>query len=292
MTFSETDLILSGNRIYHLDVTAEDLADIILTVGDPDRVALVTRHFQSIERKHHHRGFVLHTGYYNQQRISVLGTGMGTQNMDIVLNELDALVNIDFNKRIVKDPVKRLKIIRLGTTAALQESIALNSLIVSEQAIDLTGAMLFYQHAMSSRDREMLMALSSHLGDAFPAIPLSMFQADSSLVDLFTAGSECTKGITMTCPGFYAAQGRQLRAPIQYSDYLDQVSTFRYQQQSISNLEMETAAIYGLGGLLGHQCCSLNVVLLNRISRQLAPSIEQSQQHLIEFTLDAISRIQ
>lgn len=291
MKFSETDLILSGNKVYHLDICAENLADTILTVGDPDRVAKVTRHFQSIEYKHHHRGFILHTGIYNNQRISVLATCMGTQNIDIVLNELDALVNIDLKKRVVKDRLRSLKIIRLGTTGAMQESINLNTILVTEHAIDSTGVMLYYQHAMDQEERQMLMALTSHLGDKLPATPLSTFRADSTLVDTFLTHGECLKGITMTCPGFYAAQGRRLRARTNYPDFIDHLSKFEHNTQRITNLEMETAAIYGLGNLLGHRCCSLNLVLLNRITQQFSSNVAQAEESLVEFSLDTISRM-
>lgn len=288
MRFSEVDLILSGNKIYHLDICADNLADTILTVGDPDRVAAVTRHFQSIEYKHHHRGFILHTGTYNNQRLSVLATCIGTQNIDIVINELDALVNIDLETRTTKDTLRSLNLIRLGTTGAIQESINLNTIILTEHSIDMTGVMLYYQYSMDQEARQMISALESHLFDKFPAIPLSTFRADPSLVDFFLKHGDCLKGITLTCPGFYAAQGRQLRAHTNSFGFIENLSKFEYNNQRITNLEMETAAIYGLATILGHRCCSLNMVLANRITREFHSNVAQAEEYLIEFTLDAI----
>ncbi|WP_419418761.1 nucleoside phosphorylase [Legionella sp. D16C41] len=286
---ADTELILSGNKIYHLDIGADDIADTILTVGDPRRVQKVAQYFDSIDFKHEHREFVTQTGYFNKKRLTVLSTGMGTQNIDIVLNELDALINIDFKTRTINNKLRSLNIIRLGTTGALQSTIPLNSFIVASHAIDLTGILLYYNPKQNTEEAELTQKFSAYMKGRLPETPLLAYAGDREIVESFLTHPQCIEGITVTCHGFYTPQGRPLRLgemPFNFAEYL---ANFQFNNISLTNLEMETAALYGLSKLLDHRCCSINVVIANRITKQFTSSLEFAEKQLIEFSLEAIT---
>ncbi len=282
----ETDLILNADgSIYHLNLLPEDIADTIITVGDPDRVSEVSIHFDSIELKKGKREFVTHTGYIGQNRITVLSTGIGTDNIDIVLNELDALANVDFQSRTEKQLKKSLNIIRIGTSGSLQESIAVDSILVSEYAIGLDSLMHYYNQALTLEEEHFKRAIESHfqgLTNIFPYVAA----ADNDL--LFQIGKDLKHGITVTTPGFYAPQGRMLRARSSNDNLIRSFQNFNYNHHQITNLEMETAGIYALAKILGHKAISVNTILANRVSQQFSNAPQKAIKQSIELVLSKL----
>lgn len=283
-----SELILNAdNSIYHLGLRTDQLAPIVLLVGDPDRTAKISRYFDAVEHRAAHREFITHTGRIGGKRLSVVSTGIGTDNIDIVLNELDALINIDLEKRQPKTETTSLKIIRLGTTGSLQASVGVDAFVASSAAFGMDGLMHFY-NAPQQQNHPALDALRAHTGNdwTFPVAPY-FAEGDKNLLNLFSNGASI--GITATNSGFYGPQGRQLRAKVKQPRYLDLLANFEFQQQKIVNLEMETAAIYGLSEMLGHQALSLSVVLANRPLGQFSPSPGQSVEKLIVWALEKIA---
>jgi uridine phosphorylase len=291
-SFPESELILSPQgQVYHLHLRPEEIADTIITVGDPDRVAQVSQYFDAITFKTAKREFITHTGRIGKKPITVISTGIGPDNIDIVLNELDALVNIDFATREAKSKSTSLKIIRLGTSGGLQADIAPGDLVLSAYGMGLDNLMAFYQSPQLSSTAKMAEDWQNAHGisDHFPVKPY-FTAADPHLLqqlstDLFT-------GITLTCPGFYGPQGRQLRAATQFSGKtLEGLAHFSSQGQRVTNFEMETSAIYGLAQLLGHQAVSCNVIIANRINQTFSPKPEKAILKMIEKMLERIEKI-
>ncbi|PSL34571.1 nucleoside phosphorylase [Chitinophaga ginsengisoli] len=287
---AESELILnSRGAVYHLDVRPEELATTIITVGDPDRVPEVSKHFDRTESKHQHREFVTHTGYIGQKRLTVVSTGIGTDNIDIVLNELDALANIDFNTRTVKPSLTRLQIIRLGTSGALQENVPVDSFVVSSHGVGLDNLLPWYEFENTAAEKDLLEAFRQqvHLrpGSANPYL----LSAANDLATRFTEGY--ISGITITCPGFYAPQGRALRGPLSHPQLLEQLTAFRQGDHYISNFEMETAGIYGLGRVLGHDCLSISAIVANRIRQEFTKDGALVVENLIKQSLAIIEKI-
>ncbi len=285
---SEADLILNTDgSIYHLNLLPGDLATTIITVGDPDRVPLVSRYFDSIELKKQKREFVTHTGYVNKRRISVISTGISTDNIDIVFNEIDALVNVDFKTRQVKENLENLRIVRVGTAGGLQADVALDSVIATAFAVGFDGLLPFYQLPQNQDEKSLFGAITKNLGAAIPAIPY-VVSASSSLLELFS--SEFDTGITATCGGFYAPQGRFVRARPAVSGLVDKLQQFDFGGQKFTNFEMETAGIYGLGRVFGHECCSLSAIVVNRISQQFSTQAEKTVDKLIQKAVELLAR--
>ncbi|NSL85516.1 nucleoside phosphorylase [Chitinophaga sp. Mgbs1] len=287
---AESELIInSRGAVYHLDVRPEELAHTIITVGDPDRVAAVSKHFDKIEHQSQHREFVTHTGYIGSKRLSVVSTGIGTDNIDIVLNELDALVNIDFNTRLVKPELTSLQIIRLGTSGALQESIPVDSFVVSSHGLGLDNLMPYYAFENTTAEKQLLEAFRGQVflqpGGANPCL----FAAAASLHQHFTTGFHT--GITVTCPGFYAPQGRVLRGTLANPNLIDNLTGFSYEGHRISNFEMETSAIYGMGRVLGHECLSISAIVANRIRKEFSKDGGAAVAALIKKGLEIISTL-
>ena len=260
---SNTDLIINQDgSIYHLNLLPEDIADTVITVGDPDRVSEVSRYFDRIELKKGKREFITHTGYLGSRRITVLSTGIGTDNIDIVLNELDALVNIDFKTRQVNNILKSLDIIRIGTSGAVQEDIPMGCIMVSEFGLGLDALMQYYVHEVSGDERILLDAVKSHFHHLKGITPY-ITAADPSLLE--TIGKDLMKGITVTAPGFYSPQGREVRAKTAFPGLVNLFRTFSSGRRRITNLEMETSGIYALAKALGHKAISVNAILANRV---------------------------
>ena len=287
---AESELIINNRgAVYHLNVKPDEIANTIITVGDPDRVGAVSKHFDKIEGKYQHREFVTHTGYIGNKRISVVSTGIGTDNIDIVLNELDALVNIDFQTRLVKSALTTLRIIRLGTSGALQENIPVDSFVVSSHGLGLDNLMAYYDFQSTPSERNLLEAFVGQValkhGGASPVI----FEAAANLSQHFTAGFHT--GITVTCPGFYAPQGRVLRGQLANPNLIDNLTGFSYENQKITNFEMETSAIYGLGRVLGHECLSISAIVANRISKEFSRDGAAAVAALIEKGLGIIATL-
>ncbi|HNF71900.1 MAG TPA: nucleoside phosphorylase [Chitinophagaceae bacterium] len=286
----ESELILNADsKVYHLNTGPHDLARTILTVGDPDRVATVSACFDSVEFKTQHREFVTHTGYVGKKRITVLSSGIGPDNIDIVMNELDACFNIDFHSRTSKPEHQSLQIIRLGTSGSLQADIPVDSLVVSTHGIGLDNLLHYYPFEASEEEQQIAKAFSAQcLPDRAVVIPYAA-KGSGFLLPFFTDGFH--QGITVTCPGFYGPQGRNLRAGLQYPSLVEQLTDFRWNSMRITNFEMETAAIFGLGKLLGHHCLAINTIVANRVRKEFSQSAPKSIQNMIERSLSIIETI-
>jgi len=284
---SDTDLILNDDgSVYHLNLLPEDVADTVITVGDPERVGLVSRHFDRIEVEKSKREFTTHTGTIGSKRLTVLSTGIGTDNIDIVLNELDALRNIDLQTRTVKKELRSLDIVRIGTSGAIQEHIPVDSLLVSAAAFGLDTLMHYYQHDLNDQEHRLLADLQSVLPDGYRLSPY-IASADPSLLEDLAEGS--VQGITISAPGFYAPQGRELRAKNAMPYLMTVLQNFTSGGRRITNLEMETAGIYGMSAALGHRAISFNVILANRVTQQFSKQPQRSIDSCIKQVLEKIS---
>ncbi len=285
---AESELIInSRGAVYHINTRSEELATSIITVGDPDRVAEVSKHFDTIEHKNNHREFVLHTGYLNKKRISCVSTGIGPDNIDIVLNELDALVNIDFETRQIKETLTALNIIRVGTSGSLQKEIPVDSFVASTHVFGLDNLLHFYIQNNNEEENQLLQAFNTHTQMHQRITNPYVSSADISLLKNFVDGFY--QGITVTCPGFYGPQGRVLRMGLSHPDLIDRLTTFSFGQHRISNFEMETSAIYGMGKILGHHCLSLSAIVANRISKTFSKDGAAAVENLIVKTLQTIA---
>ncbi len=284
----ESELIISPDgSIYHLKLHPEDIAEDIIVVGDPGRVPEISAYFDKIEFKVMNRELCTHTGYYNGKRISVLSTGMGTDNIDIVINELDALVNIDLQKRELKKEHTSLNIIRLGTSGALQEDLPVDSFMMSEYGLGLDGMLHFYEKSKEVCDKDIANAFINHTNWS-ENLPKPYVVRGSDIL-MQKLGKGFSTGITATAPGFYGPQGRQLRLQLAYPDINEKIETFQYNGHRINNLEMETSALYGLGAMLGHQTLTICVLIANRVSKQFSTDYKKPVKKLVETILDRIS---
>lgn len=291
MTFdplSPSELILNDDgSIYHLNLLPSQIATTIITVGDPERVEAISKHFDNIECKIRHREFLTHTGAYKGKRMSVVSTGIGTDNIDIVFNELDALVNIDFETRKIKETHTQLEFIRVGTSGAIQEEIPLDSLLVSVKAIGFDN-LLHYYKGDDFLDTEFSVALVEQLELSKSFSQPYVVSAHEDLLSRFSSEA-FLRGITATNVGFYGPQGRTLRLATVHQNWISKLQQFRYRHERISNLEMETSAMYGMARLLGHKAISLNAILANRVSGEFSEDPKKSMNKLIETTLELLS---
>jgi uridine phosphorylase len=285
---AESELIINERgAIYHLSAKPEEISNIIITVGDPDRVGEVTKHFDKIEHKIRHREFVTHTGYLGKKRISVLSTGIGTDNIDIVLNELDALVNIDFDTRTIKEKLSQLDIIRIGTSGAVQQDVPVDSYVASTHGLGVDNLMNFYVTGNNEEEKQLLhtFVTQTQLHNQFSHPYIT--GAGMQLLTHFVEGFH--QGITVTCPGFYGPQGRVLRLGVTNPQLIDRLTDFKFGQHRITNFEMETAGLYGLGKALNHHCLSLSLIVTNRIHKEFSKNVNAAIEKLIVKTLDIIS---
>ncbi|SNC64274.1 uridine phosphorylase [Hymenobacter gelipurpurascens] len=290
MAIPESELILNKDgSIYHLNLLPDHISDTIITVGDPDRVPSVSQHFDSIETVIQKREFVTHVGYYRGKRITVISTGMGTDNIDILLNELDALVNIDFVTREPRPLEERiaLRIIRVGTSGSLQADIPVGSHLVSEHAVGLDSLMQFYPLVETGLEVEVARGIQQSLQLDYR--PYCVRGSDLLREQL---GVGMVTGNTLTCPGFYGPQGRVLRLDLRLPNLIEQFQQFRHQSAEgefrLTNFEMETAGYYALGRMLGHEVVSLNAIVANRASGEFATNSEAIINDLIIKTLDRV----
>ena len=289
-TIAASELIINDRgAIYHVNCRPEEIANTIITVGDPDRVKEVSKHFDSIEFKNQHREFVTHTGYLGKKRISVTSTGIGPDNIDIVLNELDALVNIDFETRTIKEKLTSLDIIRVGTSGSLQAQIPVDSFVASSHGLGIDNLLNFYLHKNNDEEQALLQSFITHTqmhqGISSPYIT----GASIHLLKEFVEGFH--QGITVTCPGFYGPQGRVLRMGLTHPHLIDRLTSFSLGNNSITNFEMETAAIYGMGKILGHHCLSLSAIVANRITKEFSKDGNAAVEKLIVKTLENIGNM-
>jgi len=288
MRIAESELILNPDgSIYHLNLKPEDLAHTVITVGDPERVESISKHFDALEVDVHKREFKTHTGTYKGKRISVISTGIGTDNIDIVFNELDALVNIDFETRTIKEDHTQLTIIRIGTSGATQTNIPIDSFLVSETAVGFDNLLHFYGNT-PFLDESFSEALIKHTDWSSKKSAPYVVHADETLLNLFSEES-FIKGITVTNVGFYGPQGRVLRLPLQDEALNDKIASFTYKDKQITNLEMETSGIYGMARLLGHKAISLNAILANRPNERFSETPKETVDTLIKKTLEIIT---
>ena len=288
MSIKQSELILNPDgSIYHLHLRPEDLATTIITVGDPDRVDKVSKYFDHIELKQQKREFKTHTGLYKNQRITVISTGIGSDNIDIVLNELDALVNIDFETRTLKNKLTALNIVRIGTSGALQADIPVDSILMSTYGLDINGMLPSYK-IETIRNKAFEKAFCMHTewnnDRAQPVLVENSKALEHQLYE-----NHILTGITATCGGFYGPQGRMLRLEPKDSIFRNKLQSFRYEDLKITNFEMETSAIYGLSKLLGHQACSMNAILANRANGSFSKKPDETINNLIQYTLNKLT---
>ncbi|MEE4259268.1 MAG: nucleoside phosphorylase [Bacteroidales bacterium] len=288
MTIPESELILNPDgTIYHLKVSPENIADHIILVGDPHRVEMIAAFFDSVEFKGQNREIVTCTGLYKGKRITAMSTGMGTDNIDIVLNELDALVNIDLKTRTIKENKKSLKIFRLGTSGGLQPELPLNSVIVSNYGLGFDGLIHYYQNCHSVIEEKLTHTFIKYFNWKEPLPKPYGISASDELIDLFK-NEKVFNGITATAPGFYGPQGRQLRLDLAYPDFNNKLKHFAFDNYKILNFEMETSALYALGKMLGHQTLTLCVAIANRDHKGFSKGYKEAMQDLIALVLSKI----
>lgn len=284
----ESELIInSRGAIYHLDVRPEELAPTVIVVGDPDRVKKVSAHFDKVEHKLQHREFITHTGYIGKKHLSVISTGIGPDNIDIVFNEMDALANIDFETRMIKKELTKLNIIRFGTSGSLQADIPVDSMVASSHGLGLDNLLNFYSYEKTLADKAIANAFIEQTNlDTSITIPYA-FSGSQMLLDKF--GSGFHKGITVTCPGFFGPQGRVLRLGLASPGLVDKLTHFNFNNHRITNFEMETSAIYGLGKLMGHECISINTIIANRVLKEFSKDSEAAVKNMIKKALEALT---
>ncbi|MCU0402901.1 MAG: nucleoside phosphorylase [Algoriphagus sp.] len=247
-------IINSDGSIYHLHLKPEHLASTVFTVGDPDRVALVSKYFDQIDFKTQKREFVTHTGWKNGKRVTVMSTGMGTDNIEILMTELDALVNVNLETRLIKSEKNSLQIIRIGTSGSMQADLPVGTMLASEIGIGMDTLMTYYTLLLEKLDKEIV------------------------------------KGVTLTCPGFYAPQGREVRLKPRFDQMIERLAGLKIGEKRLTNFEMETAGYYALGKLLGHEMLSLNAIVANRPLKKFDQEAEKSVDRLIQKALELFTR--
>lgn len=284
---AESELVLNKDgSVYHLNLHPENIADTIILVGDQGRVEKVSKHFDALEYSGQKREFLTHTGRIGTKRLTVLSTGIGTDNIDIVINELDALVNIDLQARTVKPTTKSLNLIRLGTSGSLQKDIPVDSFLLSTHGIGFDGVFNFYQKAAAIEDTELTNAFVEQMqwNNTFPRPYI--VQGSDVLFNLLQEGT--LQGMTATANGFYGPQGRQLRLQPTVPDLNERLSKFSFNGQRITNFEMETSALFGLGKALGHECATVCAIIANRFSKKYSKNHKRTVEQLISYVVDKV----
>lgn len=282
-----SELILnSRGAVYHLDMLPEELADTVFFVGDPDRVPKVSKYFDSIESKQQHREFVSHTGYIGNKRYTVLSTGIGPDNIDIVLNELDALTSINLKTREFLPERRILRIIRIGTSGSLQADIPVDSYVVSEFALGTDGVMNYYPFDANEAEKQILTRFLAENNYPSDLAKPYVVAGNDELIRALTVNAH--KGITITAPGFYAPQGRQLRVPLKYPNLFDTFQNWKMKNIRVTNFEMETSMIYGLSSLFGHKACSISAIVANRANGTFSTQSDITIDNLIRYTLEIV----
>ncbi|MEO6190455.1 MAG: nucleoside phosphorylase [Saprospiraceae bacterium] len=278
-------ILNTDESIYHLKLRQEHVAENIITVGDPERVPMISNYFDTIEFKISSREFVTHTGFFKNKRITVISTGIGTDNVEIVLNEIDALFNVNFLTGQDMSPLKSLNIIRLGTSGAIQEEIPVDTLLISNAAIGVDALMDFYVSKNQAEESEIL---KHFMANGIQVNSLYYIKVDESLLTHFK-DTNIMNGLTLTTPGFYAPQGRTVRIKSHQNQLLSKLSKLDLNPfGKIANIEMETAGIYALATLMGHRSISLNAILANRITNEFSSNPEKTIRKLIEYCLEKI----
>jgi uridine phosphorylase len=287
MQFPPSELVLNNqNQVYHLGLSPDNISDKIILVGDQDRVGLISSFFEVIEHESQHREFVCHTGMYRGKRITVISTGIGTDNIDITMNELDALVNIDLTTRTEKIEKKSLDIIRIGTCGILQPSIPIHSFVVSSFAFGLDNIAHFYEIEYSNKEKKLTTALTDHL--QFPlGIQPYLVESNNKLTEKLIS-NKTYQGITVTSSGFYGPQGRQLRVKNATNEMNEKLTDFKYDDLQVINFEMESSAIFALGKEMGHRCTTICLGVANRPKMEFSTGFDKEMKELIVYVLDRI----
>ena len=287
MHYPHTELVLNSHgQVYHLGLSPENVSDKIILVGDQDRVDLVASYFDSVEHHSQHREFVCKTGMYRGKRVSALSTGIGTDNIDIVINELDALFNIDLEKRENKSSFQQLSLIRIGTCGILQPEIPVHSYILSTHAYGLDNVAHFYDIPFTDAETELNRAISQSISLPSP-IQTYLVAASEKLTNALTS-EKTFRGITVTSSGFYGPQGRQLRLPNSTHQLNDQLTAFQHGDYRITNFEMESSALFALGKALGHDCATICLGIANRPNKDFSKGYSDDMMQLISYVLDRI----
>lgn len=287
--FGDSELILNPDgSIYHLKLHPENIADTIIVVGDPKRVPTVSKFFDRIDFQCENRELVTHTGVFNNKRITALSTGMGPDNIDIVLNELDALVSIDLEKRVLKEKPGKLNIIRLGTSGALQGNIPVDHFVASTHGLGIDGVLNFYKVPEGLFDNDIAEAFAAQTD--WPQVLARPYVVKGSDMLLHKIAHDFIQGITATAPGFFGPQGRELRLPLAFPELNEKMEAFRYKDHVISNFEMETSALYGLGRMMGHEMLTVCLIIANRVSKQFSKDYKPHMERLIQTVLERVSR--
>ena len=288
MRIPESELIINADgSAFHIHIRPEELADTVIMVGDPDRVDMIAEYLTDLEFRHASREFVSVTGRYNGKRLTVLSHGIGPDNIDIVMTELDALANIDFATREVKPEHKTLHILRIGTSGALHADIPLGSFILSHMSVGFDGVMNWYANREKVTDIEVEEAFKAHM-NWDPHLPSPYFvKASDEIIRRF---ADCTvKGVTISAPGFYGPQGRVVRVPLAMPDMLENIESFRFGDYRITNFEMESAPLAGLARHLGHEACTVCCAIANRYLQSSNPDYKPQIRKLIELALDRMT---
>jgi len=283
---TDTDLILNEDgSVYHLNLLPKHISDTIITVGDPSRVYRVSQYFDDVEFEMNQREFITHVGTFNGKKITVISTGIGTDNIEIFFTELDALLNIDLKTREPKSRKKKIKVIRIGTSGALQEDIPLGSHLVTDYAVGLDNIMAFYDLKMD--DFEQQIAQDIQKNTSLPFVPY-VVRGSESLRELI--GDDMITGNTVTTPGFYAPQGREIRIPIKFPKLLEELNYYHNKSSDfwLTNFEMETAGYYAMARLLGHEAISVNAIIANRVKNKFSKDPNKVIDSLIKKVLDRI----
>ncbi|NRA12468.1 MAG: nucleoside phosphorylase [Crocinitomicaceae bacterium] len=287
MQYPATELVLDKNgHVYHLGLSIENVAENVILVGDQDRVDLVASFFDSVEHSSQHREFVCKTGMYKGKRITALSTGIGTDNIDITINELDALYNIDTVKRIDKEDFTSLNLIRIGTCGILHPEIPIHSFILSTHAYGLDNVAHFYEIEFNESEKALNKKISDHIG-----LPegVHTYTSEASRGLFKKLSSDKTKeGITVTSSGFYGPQGRQLRLKNRTSELNEKLTSFKTDEHRITNFEMESSALFSLGKALGHECATICLGIANRPNKEFSSGYNDDMLELIEYVLKRI----
>ncbi len=284
-----SELILNPDgSVYHIKLKPEHIGHDIIIVGDPGRVERISKHFTKIEYKIQNREFITHTGYYNGKKITALATGIGTDNIDIVINELDALVNIDLEKRTVTKKHTALNIVRLGTSGALQEDIKVDSAVMSSHGLGFDGLLNYYSVAKGVFNDDISKAFIKHTS-WLAHLPYPYVAKGSEMLQK-KLGQGYHTGITATAPGFYGPQGRILRLQTAIPDLNEKLTAFKYKEHRITNFEMETSALYGLSALLGHNAVTICAIIANRIRKEYSKDYKKYVDILIEQLLNRLTK--
>lgn len=284
--FSEADLVLNRDgSVYHLSLLPKHIAETIITVGDPSRVNAVSQHFDTIDFEMNRREFITQTGLYKGKRLTVISTGIGTDNIEIFFTEIDALVNVDLKTREPKSRKKKLKIIRIGTSGALQEDIPVGSHLISDYAVGFDNLMTFYELRQDERERSIAEDIRKKAG-----LPFTPYLAKGSESLRKLIGEGMLIGNTVTAPGFYAPQGRVMRIPIKYPRLLDDLTAYHDKAADfwLTNFEMETAGYYAMARLLGHEVVSTNAIIANRAKGEFSQDPNAIVEKLIQTVLDRV----